>query len=136
MTRLPDWPARLAALVARAHGQRFAWGVHDCCLWAADGVHAVTGHDPAAALRGAYSTDVEAYRIVRASGGLRGLGDSLGAPRIHPRAAMAGDVGLVQGSKRVMAGVCVGEVWMVAATAGLLALPFEAARFAWGVGHA
>lgn len=135
MARLPDWPARLATLVARAHAQPFAWGVHDCCLWAADAVLAVTGVDPAADLRGAYRTERDAYCIVHARGGLRGLGDGIG-PRIHPRLAIAGDVGLVRGTKRVMAGVCVGEVWMVAATEGLLALPFDAARYAWGVGRA
>lgn len=129
--RLHDWPARLQAVVTRAHAQRFAWGEHDCVLWAADCVQAQTGIDLMARYRGAYSTPKQAYRLLRAEGGLRGAGDYAG-PRIAPAMAAEGDIGLVRGC-RPMLGVMLGGVWMVASTVGLRALPRDAAVMAWGV---
>jgi len=136
MTRLPDWPDRLSALVARAHAQPFAWGTHDCCLWAADAVQALTGHDPAADLRGCYSDATGAMRALRAVGGLLGAGRRTGTRLAGPGHARDGDVALVSDGRRPMLAVRVGAVWMVAATAGLHALPMGAARLTWGVGHA
>jgi hypothetical protein len=135
MNRLPDWQARLAALVAHAHIRPFAWGERDCCLWAADAVLAVTGNDPAIGIRGTYRTERAAYLILAAHGGLRGLGDRIG-PRIRPAFAIAGDVGIVRATEKPMAGVCIGDVWMVSASSGLRAFPLGAVRMAWGVGHA
>ena len=134
MTRLPDWPARLSALVSAAHGQAFQWGEHDCCLWAADAVQAITGVDLAADMRGTYSTAYEAQRALHSIGGLKGAGERAGA-RIGPLQALAGDIGLVRQERKPMLAVCQGEVWLCAATHGLVALPLGDALMAWGVGH-
>lgn len=48
MKRLPDWEARLHAVLADAAGKT-RW---DCCLFAADCVEAVAGVDPAHVWRG------------------------------------------------------------------------------------
>ena len=133
MKRLVDWPARLAALVSDAHERAFVWGVHDCCLWASDAVIAVTGHDPAADLRGRYSSASQAYRILAPLGGLRGVAQRAG-PQIAPGLAAAGDVGIVRVGLRPVLAVNVGEVWMCAATRGLFAAPLETALMAWRVG--
>lgn len=136
MTRLPDWPDRLSALVARAHTQPFAWGLHDCCLWAADAVLALTGHDPADGLRGRYADATGAMRALQAVGGLLGAGRLTGVRLAGPGYARDGDVALVSDGRRPMLAVRAGAVWLVAATGGLHALPADSARMAWGVGHA
>jgi len=51
VSRPPDWPERLLAALAAARDRPFRWGEHDCCLFAADLIEAVTGVDPAAAFR-------------------------------------------------------------------------------------
>ena len=135
MTRLPDWPDRLSVLVARAHTQLFTWGSHDCCMWAADAVQALTGHDPAADLRGRYADAPSAMHTLRAVGGLLGAGRRTGVRLAGPGYARDGDVALVHDGRRPMLAVRVGDVWMAAATRGLMALPTGAARMAWGVGH-
>lgn len=135
LIRLPDWAGRLAALVSRAHSEPFAWGRHDCCLWAADAVQATTGVDLATDLRGGYTDARGAYRRLTAIGGLRGAAARAGA-LVAPLRAWAGDVGLVRFDGRPMLAVCQGEVWLCAATRGLAAVPLAAASFAWGVGHA
>ena len=53
--------------------QKFAWGTHDCCLFAADWVAAIEGCDPAAAIRGTYKDRRGAMRVIRAHGGMAGL---------------------------------------------------------------
>lgn len=47
----------------------FEWGVTDCALWAFDAVRAATGRDPAADLRGTYSTALQAARKLQLEGG-------------------------------------------------------------------
>lgn len=132
--RLPDWRARLAAVVAAAHRQPFVWGQHDCCLWAADDVRAVTGQDPAHDLRGRYDTANTALHVLRSVGGLRGAGGLMGVRLAGPLLAQDGDVGLVHDGRRPMLAVSVSGLWMCASTTGLHALPLRSARAAWGVG--
>ena len=134
--RLPDWPARLSELVTRAHALPFAWGSHDCCLWAADAVVALTGRDPAIDLRGLYFDEFGAYRALRAVGGLLGAGQRTGRRLTNPRFALDGDVAIVSDGRLPMLAVRSADVWLCAATQGLHALPIDAARIAWGVGHA
>lgn len=44
--RLPDWPERLAAVVAWHRRHDFAWGRFDCGTLFSDAATAVTGDDP------------------------------------------------------------------------------------------
>jgi len=67
MTAIDPMTAYMASCACR----RFVWGKWDCCLFASDVVHLLTGHDPATGLRGAYSTEEESLRVVAAHGGLR-----------------------------------------------------------------
>lgn len=86
---------RLHALVLERHDQPFAWGIRDCCLWAADAVFAVTQRDLAADIRGSYWSARQAARVVRDRGGLQALvTDRMGAP-IALSDAIDGDVCLL-----------------------------------------
>jgi hypothetical protein len=136
MTRRHDWPARLSELVTRAHALPFSWGTHDCCLWAADAVVALTGRDPAQDLRGRYFDAIDAYRALRQIGGLLGAGQRTGTRLAGPGFALDGDVALVHDGRRPMLAVRSADVWLCAASRGLFALPQSAARITWGVGHA
>jgi len=133
--RLPNWPARLSALVAAAHARAFAWGAFDCCLWAADAGVALTGIDHAADLRGQYSDEAGALQVLQRIGGLRGAADR-GGPRIRPGFAWEGDVGLVRSAGKPCLAVKAGAVWLCATKRGLFQVPTGAAVLAWGVGHA
>ncbi len=50
-----NWPRHLTAALEAAMSQPFEWGKHDCCLFAATCVIAMTGVDPMAEFRGEYS---------------------------------------------------------------------------------
>lgn len=126
--RLPDWQDRLRDVLAR-QGQGFAYGVNDCCLFAADCAQAITGTDYAAEFRG---YDVRgAARILRRHGGLAGLMDYLLGERLPANAAREGDVLLVRIGRRDLVGVRAG--YRVAVVRGLTA-PLSHALHSWRVG--
>ena len=123
---------RFDALIGDRMAAPFAWGANDCCMFAADCVQALTGHDPAAAFRGTYSDARGAVKVLEAVGGLEHAAVMAGDP-IPPLMAGIGDVGLVQLEDRELLAVCVGAVWLAPAAGGLAARPLDAASKAWRV---
>ncbi len=137
MKRLPDWELRLETLVQERLCRPFAWGVHDCCLWAADVVLAVTGVDLAHAERGAYGSALAAARVLEPMGGVLGLATArLGAvaAAVDVRCAQVGDVGVVlqPGAGHTLV-ACLGPTWWGAGEHGLLAWPAADVLQAWSV---
>ena len=129
------WQERLQALIQSRMHTPFAWGSHDCCMWAADAVQAQTGIDPASQWRGAYNAASGAVQQLAELGGLAAVG-ALAGPSILPLQASVGDVGLVHDGERDILAVCAGDVWLLAGNQGLAALPLDAARLAWRVARA
>jgi hypothetical protein len=129
---LPQWQREFDAFVASRMRTPFCWGQHDCCLFAADAVKAITGIDRAAPWRGTYFTELQAARVLKDLGGLAALASQAGDER-PPLSAQLGDIGLVFDGSRELLGVCVGPNWLVPGTYGLAALPLRAGRRAWSV---
>ena len=134
--RLPDWPERLAALVEARRDARFAWGVHDCCLFAADAVEAMTGSDPAAAWRGSYNTEAGAEAIIGPLG-LEGMAaaalEAIGAGACDPAFAQRGDVVLVLVGNQPTMGVCTGDAVAAPGPDGLVFVGLGDVLRAWSV---
>ncbi len=132
--RLLDWQTRLADKVNELRFTAFEWGKHDCCLWAATAVEAVTGTDPAADFRATYSTAAEAVKIVENLGGIGNLPTRwLGEP-IDVRMANVGDIVLVYQDRESL-GVCNGRNTLVVTDNGLYSIPTlsEFCKKAWRV---
>ena len=132
---MPDWPERLAELVEQRRDTPFAWGSHDCCLWAADAVQTITGHDTAAAWRGRYASEAEAEALMAGAAGLYGLVaqalEAQGIPQCPPALAQRGDQALVEHGNTLAMGVVLGEVVAVPGPDGLAYAPIGAIRRAW-----
>ena len=94
--RISNWPSALIAHIEDNRQTPFKWGVHDCMLWAASCIEAVTDNDPAKDLRGTYSTALAAIRIIDSYGGFNALVESLidggEEMRIHRNLASRGDL--------------------------------------------
>lgn len=119
--RRPDWPERLAELIAERRERRFEWGIHDCCMFAADAVKAMTGHDPAAPFRGTYASQEEASRILENAGGVIALVEAtfgLGN-RIPAKFAKRGDLVFVDTNHGPAIGVVASDHAVFAAPEGL-----------------
>lgn len=129
--RLNNWQSNLGALITERMAMPFAWGGQDCVLFAADVKVAVTGFDPAAAARGTYSDERGALRVMKANGGLEGLGDKFLGERIHPGLAQMADVGLTLNAGRHCFAVCLGERWVVPGQDGLVWVEPQAIEIAW-----
>lgn len=130
LSRYPDWQSRLQAAVAARQREPFAWGSQDCCLFVCDCIEAMTGHDPAADVRG-YHTAREAAELVQRLGGMRAIGASRFGAEIAPALAQVGDVGLVEQDGRESLALCGGSHWVAVGEGGLVALPMNAALAAW-----
>lgn len=63
--RLPDWRPRLVAYLEGVRARPFAYGSHDCALFAAGAVEAMTGIDPAGDYRGRYDSLKAGLKLVR-----------------------------------------------------------------------
>ena len=135
MCRTPGADERLRQLLRDRQFKPFQWGVQDCCLFAADAVHAQIGVDPAEPLRGRYATDIQAARLLRAAGGVEGIARQvLGDPLPAPLLACQGDVVVVEDAGRDVLAVCVGDCLRLPSEHGMALMPLRAARMAWRVG--
>jgi hypothetical protein len=131
--RLPDWQMRFAALVRERVQEPFVWGQHDCCLWAADCVLALTGFDPAQQLRGAYADERTAVRLVRHLGGMARIAQAaLGAP-VGARLANVGDVVLVTHTGQTILSVCNGATLLSPSMQGMQTHALPLACRTWKV---
>ena len=98
--RLPDWRVRLAEYLARTARVPFRPGRHDCALFAAGAVQAMTGCDLAAQWRGAYRTLKAGQAALRAAGfeDHVALAATLFA-EVSPSFAQVGDLAVLPGDE-------------------------------------
>ena len=68
MTRKPDWKLHLMQYMAECARRPFEVGQHDCALFWAGGIDAMTGIDPAADWRGKYKTVAGGLRLLKRAG--------------------------------------------------------------------
>lgn len=139
--RRQDWPARLDAYLRDCAARPFQYGAHDCALFAAGAVAAVTGWDPAAAWRGAYDSLSSGQQALRAALGRVSLPQAvnryLGRPHKLWRQAGRGDIAWVQDlliDSRVLGVVDLsGERVAVAGAEGMIFAPTHAIRLVWKI---
>ena len=62
MKRLPDWEQRLHDVIVKHAALPHVYGEHDCLLWPAAVIEAITGEDLGAEHRGKYDSLAKAYR--------------------------------------------------------------------------
>jgi hypothetical protein len=130
--RLPDWKSRLTAYLAAKAPLLIEPGVHDCALFPAGAVEAMTGVDLAAEWRGRYTTFEEGFKALNAAGYLDHI-DLVARhfEEIAPAFAWAGDLAVVDGPLGPSLGVVQGEgVYVLTGTRmGLLPLTHATRAF-------
>lgn len=135
MRRYPDWQERLTAYLASVAHRPLEPGVHDCALFAANAVLAMTGTDLAAAWRGRYRTLRGGQRVLRAAG----YADHIALAASHfaemPAAyARPGDLAVVDGPHGPALTVVQGRGVYVLTPSGLGTLSLLTAKRAFKVG--
>jgi hypothetical protein len=66
--RFEDWQSRLVEYLSGVSRAEFAYGTHDCALFCAGAVEAMTGVDLAVNWRGQYKTMAQGLRVLNADG--------------------------------------------------------------------
>jgi hypothetical protein len=122
--RRADWEARLSAYLARVDRRPYQPGRHDCAMFAAGAVRAVTGRDPGRGWRGQYRSAARGKALL-ASRGFDSLDAAASAALGEPCApAMCGRGDIVSDGERLgvlwWAG---GPVALFVGDAGLEPLP-------------
>jgi len=135
MKRLEGWEQALVEMTASKLRTPWAWGVHDCVIFAADCILAMTGEDLAEDFRGRYDNESEAWATL-ASIGHNDLGSLVASrlPDIEPRDAGRGDVVLMAGEQGDFIAICDGRTAVgPKAPRGINHNPMVAATRAWRV---
>ena len=131
--RRDNWPNLLAQFIEQRRDQPFAWGVNDCCTFAADWVQLCTGVDYAQAWRGRYVSGLGAVRVLDEAGGAEALVDALGLQRVAPQQAGRGDIVAQETGRGMTLGICLGETTAFVAKAGLVFGPLSNVETAWRI---
>ena len=139
--RYEDWPERLDAFFASRRHAEFAYGVHDCCLFAADAVEAITGIDPASEFRSTYHSRFGSLRRLRQTCGRASLAIAVAAifsrlnfPVITPNCAGRGDVVLLTlPSGETLCVISLAGEAVAASASGFIVLPRALVRAAWKI---
>jgi len=142
--RCPDWRARLSAYFVAVAARPLVYGTHDCALFVAGAVEAMTGVDPAARWRGRYESILEGLDLL---GQDDSLGENADGERDHihivkglfkrvPQAfAQVGDIAVVgvAGQNIPALGIFEGQHIAVLREGGLGMIPRETAILAYRV---
>jgi len=121
LVRYPDWRGRLVGYLNSVAARRFRPGRHDCALFVAGGIEAMTGVDLAAEWRGGYSS-LEGGRALLVSDGFSGPDAVLAArlSEVAPIFLAAGDAAVVaDGDGQPALGLVQGPAVYVLRPAGL-----------------
>ena len=133
--RIEGWETRLNDVIEAALDRPFRWGENDCCLFAADVVHVLTGRDPAADYRGRYASAAQAAKLIQRLGGIEAIPGAAGFEEVAVAFARRGDVALAVNDGNLLLGVVdmTGRGIAVPGAKGLVFLPLESALKAWRV---
>jgi hypothetical protein len=139
MQRLEDWETRLLAEIDAARFRDFAYGQHDCALFAAGCVDAMCGTTLAETLRAAYHDEASAEAYFTAQGGWGPAVDALvGADnRIPWQFAQPGDIALVPIGLGDDCGMAIvnGHRALAATARGFAGRPISSAVTCWRIGR-
>ncbi len=110
----------------------FEWGSNDCCLFAADIVQAITGHDFAASFRGTYSDAFGASSLLGSLGGIVKIASDR-FDEIEIAFAQIGDIGRCESEGRDTFCVWGGEHWHAPGAAGIVVIDPATVEKAWRI---
>jgi hypothetical protein len=144
LIRSQHWATRAyhEFLLSRANTP-FAWGTHDCALFVADGIQAMTGTDIASDFRGKYSDEAGALAAIKAICGGSTVADAAAYCAMkhgltewkRPLFSQRGDLVVLEDSGRLIAGLIhlSGRHIVAAGESGLKRISISKVMRAWHV---
>ncbi len=129
--RVENWESMLADYISQAVGRPFAWGEHDCALWAGRWVDIATGTSHVSDWTGKYNTRNGADSLMMQSG-YESVEDIANKhlKAISVTIAKRGDLVLFHGAL----GICEGRrSYVITDEKGIVAIPTLKCSRAWSV---
>lgn len=110
--KIKNWESMLAKFIQSHKNTPFAWGEHDCCLFAANAVKLITGIDYADRFRGKYTTQLGSVRALKryGKGGIKETLDEVMGEPIPRLQCSRGDVVLIMLEQPTL-GIYYNGVW-------------------------
>ena len=108
MKRIRNWPRHLVREIEAANERPFVWGEHDCCMFAANCVKAITGEDLMPEFRGEYS-DAESAKTALKEIGSRTLYNTVRSKLGNQKRPRPGDVVYYVFPTGPALGICAGQ---------------------------
>lgn len=130
-SRLPDWRPRLTAYLEKVRARPFAYGSHDCAMFVAGAVEAMTGFDAAAGFRHRYDSLKGGLKLLAGGDHVALVGRLL--DEVPPAFAQVGDVAVIGQVGIPALGLFEGETILVLRDEGLGRMPRAAATQAYRV---
>jgi|SRR5208282_3656288 len=139
LTRVRNWEAQLASLLASSSEVPFVWGSFDCALHVCNCIREISGVDPGESYRGKYSDEAGATAQFGSSLAdfAAGIATTLGCPEVGVTFARRGDVVWIDnGTTHGALGVITldGRFASCATDKGLVLVPIKRWKRAWRVG--
>ena len=131
--RLTHWQIFYGQITEAYQHKPFKWGEHDCILWAANVVRALTGEDYGAEWRGTYDSALSAARLINELGGAEALVTRFLGEPIPVLMANVGDVLLLKQGDWDMLAICNGQTMLAPGEHGLAVHETASALKAWRV---
>lgn len=132
-TRRNNWAALFNDFIESRRALPFAWGKHDCCMFAAAGVRVVRGLDLARGFRGYRTARGAAKKLKPYGGDAANLPTALGLPAIPVTLASRADVVCHPFAGQNALGLCCGPVSAFAGPDGLVFVETLACTAAWRI---
>jgi hypothetical protein len=126
MKKVEGWHYNLRRYIETSAATPFKTGTHDCALFWAGGVEAMTGIDPAADYRGKYTTFRDGKQLI---GGDLGDYAKRFFEEVPPAMAQVGDLAMVKGA----CGIVQGEHIYMLGRGGIMTVPLTRATRAFRV---
>jgi hypothetical protein len=138
IARQSNWPGLLALFIAINQNKKFEFGTNDCAMLAANWVSLATTKNFGKQYK--YQSNLGADRILKSSGGVRGIADKY-LPRVKLNFAKRGDLVALRVNpappawKNTSLGILLGREAVFAGPKGLTFIPRnELLKIAWRVG--
>jgi hypothetical protein len=144
LTRKYQWDtALLHDFIIATANTTFTYGSHDCCLFVADAVLAMTDVDIADDFRGKYDSRIAAFKLIKSITGGISVTDALAycakkysmTEYQYPLMASRGDMVIVDNAGDPSAGIIHlnGRTVLVASETGMKTVPITSVQRAWKV---
>jgi hypothetical protein len=132
--RRPDWVSRLWLEVEASKARELVWGEHDCCLFAARCVDAMTGSEYVRELQAEYQDKTTGLRFIARHGSLQAAIESILGEPVQWWKVKRGDVCLVPSADGLGSlGVCLGPTIACVLERGLQYEPIDRAIVGWRI---